>query len=63
MSFLPLPLVQKKRSFEIHFISRDGDTSTVSIEVPSNGIVEDLLQIFIALKGLRRRRFSYIISD
>ncbi|CAF3723321.1 unnamed protein product [Rotaria sp. Silwood1] len=60
ISFLPLSLVQKKRSFEIHFISRDGNTSIVSIEVPSNGSVENLVQMFAELKGLRGRRLCVL---
>lgn len=56
ISFFPLPLVEKKRSFQIHFISYDGYTTTTDIEVPANGSVENLVQEFAELKRLSRHR-------
>ncbi|CAF1415041.1 unnamed protein product [Adineta steineri] len=62
INFLPLSLVQKKRSFKIHFIAHDGNTSNVSIEAPSNGSVETLLQMFADLKKISVRRL-YVLSQ
>ena len=54
--FLPISLVQNKRSFEIHFIPVEGDYSVCSIAVSSNGSVQDLIDNFVKEKVLSFHR-------
>ena len=52
ISFLPLTLLHRKRSFKVHFIYRNGIRSTVPIEVPASGSIGNLVQIFAQRRGL-----------
>lgn len=54
--FLPISLVQNKRSFEIHFIPCRGDKSICSIAVSSNGSVQNLIDNFAKEMVLRYHR-------
>ncbi|CAF1482414.1 unnamed protein product [Adineta ricciae] len=51
-SILPLPLVQSGRRFHLTFIEKNGKTDTMTIHVPENGHVKDLLEAYIESRPL-----------
>jgi ubiquitin C-terminal hydrolase len=47
ISFLPLPLNQHGRTFNVKFIGKDGDNDFTTVSVPENGQVKSIIQAFV----------------